>query len=80
MAKTVTLRLDDDDYRLFREAAAAQRRSVANLIQTAALAKVREQQFVDDQEMAEIQADDKLLRQLKKGARDARAGKGRFVD
>lgn len=80
MPKTVTLRLDDEVYTLFASAARAQKRSIANLIQTAALAKVEEQQFVDEYEMAEILANERLLDSLKQGSRDARRAKGRFVE
>jgi len=80
MSKTVTIRLDDDTYREFREAAAAERRPLSNLIETAALAKIREQQFVDDAEMAEIQANERLLERLRSGSKDAQAGRGRFVE
>ena len=51
MSKTITLRVDEATYEEFREAAAAENRPLSNLIQTAALAKVRERQFVDDAEM-----------------------------
>lgn len=46
----------------------------------AAFAKVREQQFVDDAEMAEILEDAALLRRLRAGSRDAARRKGAFVD
>jgi predicted transcriptional regulator len=80
MAKTVTLRLDDEIYGVFLEAAKAENRPLSNLIETAALSRIRELQFVDDAEMSEIQANEHLLKRLKKGARDAETGKGRFVD
>ena len=80
MAKTVTLRLDDEVYSVFLEAAKAENRPLSNLIETAALSRIREQQFVDDAEMSEILANENLLKRLKKGARDAEMGKGRFVD
>jgi predicted transcriptional regulator len=80
MAKTVTLRLNDDVYSAFLEAAKAENRPLSNLIETAALSRIRELQFVDDAEMSEILAHDNLLKRLKKGARDAKTGKGRFVD
>ena len=80
MPKTVTLRLDDETYRIFTSAARADNRSLANLIQTAALDRIREQQFVDDYEMAEILANEDLLDRLRRGSRDARQAKGRFVD
>ena len=44
MPKTVTIRLSDENYSTFSEAAKAENRSLSNLIETAALAKVREQQ------------------------------------
>jgi hypothetical protein len=80
MAKTVTLRLQEEVYNVFLEAAKAENRPLSNLIETAALTRIREQQFVDDAEMSEIMANENLLKRLKKGARDAEMGKGRFVD
>ncbi|HUP66009.1 MAG TPA: ribbon-helix-helix protein, CopG family [Thermoanaerobaculia bacterium] len=79
MARVVTLRLDDETYEQFREAAEAQRRPLSNLIETAALAKLREEQFTDDAEMAEILDNEKLVARLRKGSNDARRRKGRFV-
>ena len=79
MSKTVTLRLDERIYEELKEAAAAENRPLSNLIETAALAKIRERQFVDDSEMAEILEDEALLRRLKAGSRQARRRKGAFV-
>jgi predicted transcriptional regulator len=79
MAKVVTLRLDDDVYRELRQAAQAENRALSNLIETAALDRIREQQFVDDGEMAEILGNERLLARLRAGSRDARRRKGRFV-
>ena len=79
MAKTVTLRLDDEVYGIFSEAAKAENRPLSNLIETAALSRVREQQFVDDAEMSEILANENLMKRTKKGAHDSKLGKGRFV-
>lgn len=80
MPKTVTLRLNDETYQAFLEASKAENRSIANLIETAALSKVREQQFVDDVEMAEILENEELLKRIRQGSRDAKAKKGRFVE
>ena len=80
MPKTVTLRLSDETYITFLEAAKAENRSLSNLIETAALAKVREQQFADDVEVAEIMANEELMRRIKKGSQEARLRKGTFVD
>ena len=80
MSKVVTLRLDDDVYRELREAAEAERRSLSNLIVWAALAKIREQMFADDPETTEILSDERLLKKLRAGSREAQERKGRFVD
>ena len=80
MSKTVTLRLRENVYRIFAEAAQAENRSLSNLIETAALNNVREQQFVDDAEMAEILSDKKLVARISQGSKDAAERKGRFVD
>jgi uncharacterized protein (DUF1778 family) len=80
MAKTVTLRLNEDVYQIFAEAARAENRSLSNLIETAALNKVREQQFVDDAEMAEILSDENLVARITRGSKDAAERKGRFVE
>ena len=80
MSKVVTLRLDDAVYKELRQAANAERRPLSNLIETAALAKIREDQFVDDAEMAEILENERLVRRLKAGSRHARKRQGRFVE
>ena len=80
MSKTVTLRLKDDAYNVLREAALAENRPLSNLIETAALSKIREQQFVDDTEMAEILANGDLVKRIKQGSREAQVRKGRFVE
>lgn len=80
MSKIVTIRLDDDDYAELKEAAAAENRPLSNLIQTAALARVREQHFVDDAEMAELVVSDDLMKRLRAGSRDAAKRRGTFVD
>ena len=80
MTKVVTLRLDEEVYEELREAAEADRRPLSNLIETAALAKIREEQFVDDAEMAEIRSNERLVKRLKAGSRDARKRQGRFVE
>ena len=80
MSKTLTLRLDDETYRVFKKVARAEKRSIANLVETAALARILEQQFVDDYEMAEILANENLVERLKRGSRDARERRGNFIE
>ncbi len=80
MSKTVTIRLDDAVYLEFKEAAVAERRPLSNLIESAALAKIREAQFVDDVEMAEITENERLTERLRRGSRQAAKRAGRFVE
>ncbi len=80
MAKTVTLRISDEVYNILLEAAKADKRPLSNLIETAALARIKEQQFIDGLEMEEILSNKDLIKRIKKGSRDARNRKGRFVD
>ena len=80
MPKTITIRLKDDIYKLFAEAARADNRTISNLIETAALNNVREQQFVDDTEMAEIMSDNNLLARIRQGSKEAAHRKGQFVE
>ena len=80
MPKTVTLRLNDSVYEAFVEAARAENRPLSNLIETAALAKIREQQFADDLEMAEIMANRDLIKRIKQGSKDAKAMRGDFAE
>jgi predicted CopG family antitoxin len=80
MSKTITLRLKDEIYNVFLEMAKAENRSISNFIETAALNKIREQQFVDDVEMAEILSNQDLLRRIQEGSDEARNLKGRFVE
>ena len=80
MTKSVTLRMVEDVYEEFREAAAAERRPpLSELIETAALAQIREAQFVDDAEAAEILSDDALVHRMKTGSRQARQHVGEIA-
>ena len=79
MPKTLTVRIDDATYRLIADAAASENRSVSNFIETAARQRAVSEIFVSDAEMSEILSDTALRRRLKRGHREATAGRGRFV-
>lgn len=79
MSKTVTLRLRDEVYSLFRVFAEGDNRSLSNFIETSALRFIREHEYVDDHELAEISSDKSLQKSLRRGRRDAKARKGRMV-
>jgi hypothetical protein len=73
------MRLDEETYQTFVRAAKSERRSLANLVETAALRHIQENSFAEGSEMAEILSRPSLLKRLKAGSRDARKRRGRFV-
>ena len=79
MPKTLTMRVDDSAYETFVRAAKAERRSLANLIETAALRHIEESNFAEETEMAEILSRPELVKRLNAGSQDARKRRGRFV-
>ena len=79
MSRTVTLRLPDQTYERFRTLAERENRPLSNFIETAASRYVEAEQFVDGFEMAEIEGNTELNRSLKRGVKDAKAGRGQFV-
>jgi uncharacterized protein (DUF1778 family) len=73
------MRLDDATYQIFVRAAEAERRSLSNLVETAALRHIQDNLFVDDAEMVEILSRPGLVKRLQAGSRDAQRRRGRFV-
>jgi predicted transcriptional regulator len=79
MSRTVTLRLDDAAYRLFKAIAERENRPLSNYIETAVMRFVEEHEAVDEFEMAEIRGNAALNQSLKRGARDAKLRRGQFA-
>ena len=79
MAKTVTLRLTEEEYRMIRAAAGVENRPISNFITTKVVENIEESYFVDPVEMAQIKTDKGLLERLKAGHRDAEKMRGKFV-
>jgi hypothetical protein len=80
MPKTITLRISEDNYEAFKQYAKKENRKVSNAIETLALKQLESTQFADGLEMEGILADKDLLARIERGARQARAKKGRFVE
>ena len=80
MSKTVTIRVDDTIYKSFKKHAESENRSLSNFIESATLTYIRETDFANDFEMAEILRNDDLIKRLKKGSSDAREKRGEFVE
>ena len=80
MPKTVTLRLNDNIYKLFRNLADGENRPLSNFIETSVLRFIEHNQYVDDYEMTEIQSNQELNSSLKRALKDIKANRGRFVE
>jgi hypothetical protein len=76
MAKTITLRLDDNVYEMFKKAAEGQKRSISNYLEYATLNFTVNETVVDDIEMAEILS---FERDIKKGVSDISAGRYKVI-
>ena len=79
MSKTLTLRLDEPVYQLFKTVAERENRPISNFIETAAMRFVQENGTVSEFEMAEIRGNIELNRSLKRGHLDAKNRRGAFV-
>jgi len=79
MAKTVTLRIDDELLSKFKKYAEIENRTISNFIETATLRYIEQHELIDDIEMSEIINNKELLTKLQKGSADARNMRGRFV-
>ena len=79
MAKTVTLRLNERVYELFRRLAERDNRPLSNFIETAVLRFIEVEQFVDDFEMEKVEANKSLNASIKRGHRDANDKRGQIA-
>ena len=79
MTKTVSLRIDEGLYNSLKVHADAENRSISNFIETATLRYIEEVEYADEFEMESILSNDDLVKRMKKGAQDAKSGRGRFA-
>jgi len=79
MSKTVTLRLNQNIYELFKTMAESDNRTLSNFIETSALRYIEEHEYVEDYEMEEIRENQQLNRSLKSAIKDMKSKKGQFV-
>jgi len=80
MSKTITLRISEDHYEAFKDYAKRENRKISNAIETLALKQLKNAQFVDDREMADILADKALVERIRAGVKQGKGRKGRFVE
>jgi len=77
MAKTVTVRVDDEIYTIFKKAAEGQRRTISNYIEYATLNYTINESVVDDEEMNQILANST---DIEKGLKDISAGRYKIIE
>ena len=77
MVRTITVRIDDCTYDIFKLAADGQKRTISNYLEYATLNYTMNETIVDDIEMNEIL---KSEEDIKKGLSDISAGRYRIID
>ncbi len=79
MPKTITIRLPDERYELFKKFAEMDNRTISNFIETATSRYIEEIKYVDEFEMAEINSNEELEKSLKLGRTDVKENRRRRV-
>ena len=77
MTRTITVRIDDSTYDIFKLAADGQKRTISNYLEYATLNYTMNETIVDDIEMNEILKNEE---DIKKGLSDISAGRYRIID
>jgi predicted transcriptional regulator len=76
MAKTITLRVDDNVYNTLKRTADGDRRTISNFVEHATINYIFNNNIVDDDEMKELVVFEK---DIKKGLEDAKKGRYKIV-
>lgn len=79
MSKTVTVRLDEEQYKLFKKFADMDNRAISNFIVTATSRYIEEISYVDEFEMAEIDSNRELEQSLERGRADVTENRRRCI-
>lgn len=79
MAKVVTVRLSDEDYRKIATAAKVERRPLSNFMTLMVIKGIEENDYVDAVEMDQILSDQSLMAKLQAGHRDAKRRRGKLA-
>ena len=79
MSKTINIFLEDEQYELFKKFAKMDNRDLANFIETATSRYIEEIKYIDEFEMAEIDANEDLQKSLQQGRLDVKNNRRRLV-
>jgi len=80
MAKTITLRIDDDLYTQVKNAADSEHRSMANFIENATRTYIMEEINISDEEIVDILKNKDFIRNLKSSLNDIEEGNYTIVE
>ncbi|MGK7894123.1 MAG: DUF6290 family protein [Xenococcus sp. (in: cyanobacteria)] len=80
MPKTITIRLLDEQYELFKKFAEIDNRTISSFIETATSRYIEGIKYVDEFEMAEINSNEDLQTSLERGRTDVKENRRRGVD
>ena len=78
MSKTITLRLSNDEYNQIAVSAECDHRPISNFITHIVMNSLKESPYADSIEMAQINSDERLLKKLKRGHKEAKAVRERY--
>jgi hypothetical protein len=79
MRKTITLRINDNVYQMFKKAAHGSRRTISNFLEYATLSYLSNDTFVSDDEMKELLKDNDLIDSLKQGEKEIKSRRYKIV-
>ena len=79
MSKTITMRINEESYKLFKMMADRDNRPISNYIETAAKRYIENNFLVDEFEMAEIRDNTEMNKSIKRALYDVKKGKGKIV-
>ena len=80
MAKTITLRLQENKYKRFKQLTECINRSISNFIENAALRFIEEDEYLDDFENDEILSNKELMSSIQRGYEQSLEGKGKLIE
>ena len=79
MSKTITLRVKEETYELYKKLAKEDNRSMSNFIETAVNKYIEDDIYIDEKEMKEILNDKELMKSIERGIEDVKKGRVKLV-
>lgn len=80
MAKTITVRVNDESYHMIKTAAEGSKRTISNFMEYATISYLSQEAFVEDEEVDDIMKDNNLLRNIRKAEKDIKEGSYRMAE